>query len=133
MADSTELPDFAEYMKELQQHQFVVVKFGYSSCPPCNKLKPIFAEIKQQVADYIHFVEVDIINQEDIAAEELVTRVPLVRFYIDCITNPTWDVIGFNIEKLQTNFNLFLDQVYEIRKLQKIEGVEVNKTELNTA
>jgi thiol-disulfide isomerase/thioredoxin len=122
MAQTDDLPDFSAYSEELVQHPYVVVKFGYSSCPPCNKLKPILELIKNQTPDYIHYIDVDIIKQDDIAAEEDVSRVPLIRFYIKNVKQADLDIVGFNVDKLQANFNSFLEKVYAVHADQNTDG-----------
>lgn len=108
------LANLTEFLDELSKNRHSVILFKYASCVPCKQMKPVLMGISDQIPNFIHFLDVDIVEQLDIAQHEKVKSVPLVRFYIDGKTDKNLDVKGFNLVQLQVNFNKFLDRVYDI-------------------
>lgn len=67
----------AEELKSLTDKGTVVLDFGATWCPPCNKLAPIFAEVSQaEEFKNISFVKVDIEEASDLASDYSVTSIP---------------------------------------------------------
>lgn len=106
------LAKLTEFLDELSKNRYNVVLFKFTSCVPCKEMKPVLMGISDQIPQSIHFFDVDIVEQPDIAQHEKVKSVPLVRFYIDGVSQQNLDVKGFDLVQLQTNFNKFLNKVY---------------------
>src|SRR5579859_1647829 len=67
----------AAELKALTDKGTVVIDFGATWCPPCNKLAPIFSEISQlDEFKNISFVKVDIEEASDLASDYSITSVP---------------------------------------------------------
>ena len=104
------LPDMFEFQVELSQHKFTVVKFGMVTCGPCKKLKPVMEDLQKLVSSDIHFMDVDIIMQEDIALAEGVNRVPRIHFFVGNDRKPELDVEGYNVEKILASLSRLVSE-----------------------
>ncbi len=61
----------------------VVVKYVSPGCGPCHTLKPILNKVVDEFEDKIHFVEIDIDQDKDIAENARVTGTPTVQLFKD--------------------------------------------------
>ena len=67
----------AEELKALTDKGTVVVDFGATWCPPCNRLAPIFSEVSQlEEFKNISFVKIDIEEASELANDYGVTSIP---------------------------------------------------------
>lgn len=60
-----------------------VVRFTASWCGPCKVLAPIFDELSSQFGDRATFETIDIDQNPDFAAENMVTSVPQIIIFKD--------------------------------------------------
>lgn len=68
----------AEELKALTDKGPVVVDFGATWCPPCNKLVPVFSELSQH-EDFkgkVTFVKVDIDEAVDLTSDYGILTIP---------------------------------------------------------
>lgn len=64
-------------------HRLIMVKYVSPNCGPCHTLKPILNKVVDEYEGKIHFVEVDIEAEPEIAENAMVTGTPTVQFFKD--------------------------------------------------
>lgn len=57
-----------------------IVDFSASWCPPCQKLKPIFAKLEEEFKDRINFVTIDVDNNPELSQAYSVQSIPMLVF-----------------------------------------------------
>lgn len=63
--------------------KLIIVKYVSPGCGPCHTLKPILNKVVDEFDGQIHFVEIDIDKDRDIAENANVTGTPTVQFFKD--------------------------------------------------
>ena len=63
--------------------RLLVVKYVSPHCGPCHTLKPILNKVVDEFEGKIHFIEVDIEKEKDIAENAGVTGTPTIQFFKD--------------------------------------------------
>ncbi|MBD1910682.1 MULTISPECIES: thioredoxin-disulfide reductase [unclassified Leptolyngbya] len=63
--------------------RLIVVKYSSPTCGPCHTLKPILEKVVNEFEGKIHYVEVDIVEDPDIAASAGITGTPTIQFFKD--------------------------------------------------
>jgi thioredoxin reductase (NADPH) len=66
-----------------ESDRLLVVKYVSPGCGPCRTLKPILNKVVDEFEQQIHFVEIDIDQDRDIAENAGVTGTPTVQFFKD--------------------------------------------------
>ncbi|MBP5974675.1 thioredoxin-disulfide reductase [Brasilonema sp. CT11] len=66
-----------------ESDRLIIVKYVSPGCGPCHTLKPILNKVVDEFDDKIHFVEIDIDKDRDIAENAGVTGTPTVQFFKD--------------------------------------------------
>jgi thioredoxin reductase (NADPH) len=66
-----------------ESDRLLVVKYVSPGCGPCRTLKPILNKVVDEFDQQIHFVEIDIDKDRDIAENAGVTGTPTVQFFKD--------------------------------------------------
>ena len=66
-----------------ESDRLLVVKYVSPNCGPCHTLKPILNKVVDEFDGKIHFVEIDIDKDRDIAANAQVMGTPTVQFFKD--------------------------------------------------
>ncbi|MFE4105794.1 thioredoxin-disulfide reductase [Almyronema epifaneia] len=61
----------------------IVVKYASPTCGPCHTLKPILSKVVDEFEGKIHYVEIDITEDPDIAESAGVTGTPTVQLFKD--------------------------------------------------
>lgn len=61
--------------------RLIVVKYVAPGCGPCHTLKPILNKVVDEFDSKIHFIEIDIDQERDIAENAGVTGTPTVQFF----------------------------------------------------
>ena len=61
----------------------ILVKYISPTCGPCRTLKPILDKVVDEYEDKIHFVEIDIEADPDIAKTAQITGTPTVQLFKD--------------------------------------------------
>jgi thioredoxin reductase (NADPH) len=61
--------------------RLIVVKYASPTCGPCHTLKPILSKIVDEFDGQIHYIEIDIEADPDIAESAGVTGTPTVQFF----------------------------------------------------
>jgi len=64
-----------------ESDRVVVVKYVSPNCGLCATLKPILDGVIEEYEDQVHFVEIDIADDPDIAENAMVTGTPTVQFF----------------------------------------------------
>ncbi len=64
-----------------ESDRLIVVKYVSPDCGPCHTLKPIFNKVVAEFDGRIHFVEIDIDKDPDIAESAGVTGTPTIQFF----------------------------------------------------
>ncbi|MGB5961054.1 MAG: thioredoxin-disulfide reductase [Coleofasciculaceae cyanobacterium] len=66
-----------------ESDRLLVVKYVSPNCGPCHTLKPILNKVVDEFDGKIHFIEIDIDKDRDIAANAQVMGTPTVQFFKD--------------------------------------------------
>lgn len=61
--------------------RLIVVKYASPTCGPCHTLKPILSKVIDEFEGRIHYVEINIIDDPEIAESAGVTGTPTVQFF----------------------------------------------------
>lgn len=64
-----------------ESDRLIMVKYVSPNCGPCHTLKPILNKVVDEFDGKIHFVEVDIEQDRDIAENAQITGTPTVQFF----------------------------------------------------
>jgi thioredoxin reductase (NADPH) len=60
-----------------------MVKYSSPTCGPCHSLKPILAKVVDEFPGKLHYVEIDITEDPEIAESAGVVGTPTVQFFKD--------------------------------------------------
>ncbi|MBC6421882.1 MAG: thioredoxin-disulfide reductase [Hormoscilla sp. SP5CHS1] len=63
--------------------RLIMVKYSAPTCGPCHTLKPILSKVVDEFDNKIHYVEIDIEQDPEIAENAGVTGTPTVQFFKD--------------------------------------------------
>lgn len=66
-----------------ESDRLIMVKYASPTCGPCHTLKPILKKVVDEFDGQIHYVEIDIQDDPDIAESAGVTGTPTVQFFKD--------------------------------------------------
>ncbi|MGD1940285.1 MAG: thioredoxin-disulfide reductase [Leptolyngbyaceae cyanobacterium] len=66
-----------------ESDRLIVVKYVAPTCGPCHVLKPILSKVIDEFEGRIHYVEIDITVDPDIAESAGITGTPTVQFFKD--------------------------------------------------
>lgn len=66
-----------------ESDRLIIVKYVSPTCGPCRSLKPILNKVVDEFEGKIHFVEIDITEDPDIAENAQVMGTPTVQFFKD--------------------------------------------------
>jgi thioredoxin reductase (NADPH) len=66
-----------------ESDRLIVVKYAAPTCGPCHTLKPILSKVIDEFEGRVHYVEIDITEDPDIAESAGVTGTPTVQFFKD--------------------------------------------------
>lgn len=66
-----------------ESDRVLIVKYVGPNCGLCATLKPILDGVIDEYADQVHFVEIDIADEPEIAENAMVTGTPTVQFFRD--------------------------------------------------
>ena len=64
-----------------ESDRLIMVKYVSPSCGPCRTLKPILNRVVEEFEGKIHFVEIDITEDPDIAENAQIIGTPTVQFF----------------------------------------------------
>ncbi|MEA5515023.1 thioredoxin-disulfide reductase [Nodularia sp. UHCC 0506] len=64
-----------------ESDRLIIVKYISPGCGPCHTLKPILNKVVDEFEGKIHFVEIDIDQDRDIAENANVTGTPTIQFF----------------------------------------------------
>jgi thioredoxin reductase (NADPH) len=66
-----------------ESDRVIVVKYAAPTCGPCHTLKPILSKVIDEFGDRVHYIEIDITEDPEIAASAGVTGTPTVQLFKD--------------------------------------------------
>ncbi|WNZ23589.1 thioredoxin-disulfide reductase [Leptolyngbya sp. NK1-12] len=66
-----------------ESDRLIMVKYASPTCGPCHTLKPILSKIVDEFDGQIHYVEIDIEQDPDIAESAGVVGTPTIQFFKD--------------------------------------------------
>ena len=66
-----------------ESDRLLMVKYVSPTCGPCKTLKPILDKVVDEYEGQIHFIEIDIVEDPEIAKMGQVTGTPIVQFFRD--------------------------------------------------
>lgn len=72
---------FAEYNAQVNLSKPVLVDFGAEWCPPCKKMEPVIAQLKNEAADKYKIVNIDAATQTEIMKQLNVDALPVFIVY----------------------------------------------------
>jgi thioredoxin reductase (NADPH) len=61
----------------------ILVKYASPTCGPCHTLKPILSKVVDEFEGKIHYVEIDIVDDADVAESAGITGTPTVQLFRD--------------------------------------------------
>ena len=64
-----------------ESDRLIVVKYASPTCGPCHTLKPILSKVVDEFPEQVHYIEIDIQDDPDIAESAGVTGTPTVQFF----------------------------------------------------
>lgn len=64
-----------------ESDRLIVVKYASPTCGPCHTLKPILSKVIDEFEGQIHYVEIDITEDPEIAEAAGITGTPTVQFF----------------------------------------------------
>ncbi|MBF2079266.1 MAG: thioredoxin-disulfide reductase [Synechococcales cyanobacterium T60_A2020_003] len=64
-----------------ESDRLIVVKYASPTCGPCHTLKPILSKVIDEFGDQVHYVEIDITEDPDIAESAGIIGTPTVQFF----------------------------------------------------
>lgn len=64
-----------------ESDRLLIVKYASPNCGPCHTLKPILKKVAEQFEGKIHFIEIDIEQEPEIAENAGITGTPTVQFF----------------------------------------------------
>ncbi|HEY9764387.1 MAG TPA: thioredoxin-disulfide reductase [Trichocoleus sp.] len=64
-----------------ESDRLIIVKYASPTCGPCHTLKPILSKVVDEFEGRVHYVEIDITEDPDIAESAGVTGTPTVQFF----------------------------------------------------
>ena len=68
------------FKQELQNNEYVVIKFAASWCGPCKQIAPVLEELADTYQDSLKYIPLDVEESYDIATEYKVRNVPTILF-----------------------------------------------------
>lgn len=71
-----------EFNNSLTDNRLVIAKFSACWCGPCRLVKPIFEQLASENRD-VRFIEVDIDESAEVAAEYGIVNIPTMLFFVD--------------------------------------------------
>lgn len=76
MCTVTTLPELGEILsREENQSRGVILKFGSTTCPPCQAAAPVFKRLAQEYQDVL-VIDVDVKKSRDIVTNFNVKKIP---------------------------------------------------------
>ena len=66
-----------------ESDRLIMVKYAAPTCGPCHTLKPILSKVVDEFEGHIHYVEIDITEDPEVAESAGVTGTPTVQFFKD--------------------------------------------------
>jgi thioredoxin reductase (NADPH) len=66
-----------------ESDRLIMVKYVSPTCGPCRQLQPILEKVIAEFPDKIHFVEVDVTEDPEIAESAGITGTPTIQFFKD--------------------------------------------------
>ena len=66
-----------------ESDRLIMVKYASPTCGPCHSLKPILKKVVDEFDGKIHYVEIDIEDDPNIAEQAGVTGTPTIQFFKD--------------------------------------------------
>ena len=66
-----------------ESDRLLMVKYVSPTCGPCKTLKPILDKVVDEYEGKIHFIEIDIVEDPEVAQMGQVTGTPIVQFFQD--------------------------------------------------
>jgi thioredoxin reductase (NADPH) len=66
-----------------ESDRLIVVKYSAPNCGPCHTLKPILSKVIDEFDDKVHYVEIDVESDSDIAESAGITGTPTIQFFKD--------------------------------------------------
>ena len=101
MSEVKEISTLEEYKALVASNDAFVIDFTASWCPPCQAIKPKFAELAAATAG-VGFYKLDVDENSDAAGEAGITAMPTFQFYKG----------GQRVDTLQgANYNALVEKV----------------------
>ncbi|MBW4656394.1 MAG: thioredoxin-disulfide reductase [Kaiparowitsia implicata GSE-PSE-MK54-09C] len=66
-----------------ESDRLIMVKYASPTCGPCHTLKPMLEKVVNEFEGKIHYIEIDIEQDPDIAESASITGTPTVQFFKD--------------------------------------------------
>ena len=102
LTDTTALPADSSAVAAAAVGTPLIVDFSATWCPPCQKLKPLFAELARQYGGKATFRTIDIDENPELAERFRVDAVPTIMvFPNDKMEKPIETIVGYDPDRLK--------------------------------
>ena len=96
---------FREFQAHLEEHELVAVDFTAAWCGPCQRIGPVFNSLAAQYPQ-IHFLKVDVDENDETAARVGVQAMPTFMFYHR--RQKVTELIGASAEQLEQKLRFLM-------------------------
>ena len=97
--------EFEQVEKELKKakrrNKAVTIDYGATWCPPCRRMKPIYAKMSREFRDACAFLAVDVDKARDASTAAKIQCMPTFHFYAKDGEKIEEEVQGLDVGKLR--------------------------------
>ena len=90
-----------EIEKAKRREKAVAIDYGATWCPPCRRMKPIFAKMSREFRDACAFLAVDVDKARDASMAAKIQCMPTFQFYMKDGEKLDEEVQGLDVGKLR--------------------------------
>ena len=90
-----------ELKKAKRRNKAVTIDYGAKWCPPCRRMKPIYAKMSREFRDACAFLAVDVDKARDASTAAKIQCMPTFHFYAKDGEKIEEEVLGLDVGKLR--------------------------------
>ena len=109
------ITSFDQYLEIIKNYP-TVVKFTADWCAPCRRSQPLYSSLANSFGTEVVFLEIDIDLKANskISDLEKVASIPFIIFYNDGVRDITLDILGLNLELIESRIKSFCDNIQPV-------------------